>query len=146
MDLLHGLPGSLTVPAHSTASSLSWHFHLDFRGIGADSTTKPTCGTIAYLIAQALLGLQMSHPPFFCTSSSCSVGPWMDIVGFGPNPVATQLAALLVTKGVPCQQAPDRAEAAIKKLGVTATQAALQNHNPCCQATGIQTGLVCLEG
>jgi hypothetical protein len=100
-----------------------------------------TCGTIAYLTAQALLGLQMSHPPFFCTSSSCSVGPWMDIVGFGPNAVATQLAALLVTKGVPCQQAPDRAEAAIEKLGVTATQAALQNHNPCCQATGIQTGM-----
>ena len=132
-----GIPDALTSIAYELACQLCRFFGISSWTFGTSlmipQNHPHTCGTIAFLTARALLGLSWTSEDALVLSLHqnllCS-GPSLGVIGYGPTSVATQLAALLATKGVPCQLAPERAEAAIKKFGVAATQAALQATNP----------------
>ena len=87
-----------------------WHVcrHLGFHGLHTDAT---------------ILGLH-----------ECLLGLWTfgsspHLHGLGPQTVETQLAALLVTKGVPWTAVSERATAAVHKLNSTSVQRALQQAN-----------------
>lgn len=134
-----GLPGSLHVHAERLASCLSTlkgHLHWTFDVSSIFPHEAPcTCGTIALLFLKVFLGLSVPHSPnvildlrhlllrsqpAICRSSEL-------LIGLGPYPVEQQLAVLLQTKGF---QLPERAAAAVQKLGAAADQAALQQKNP----------------
>eukprot|EP00438_Fugacium_kawagutii_P005625 Skav235143 [mRNA] locus=scaffold1072:54894:59036:- [translate_table: standard] len=97
-----------------------------------------TCGTIALLHACALLGFhglfteeQILDMHLALRQCSWTFEPDLEpyLHGQGPPDVQTQLATLLVTKGVPGPLASDRAAAAIQKLGVSPVQQALRSQN-----------------
>jgi hypothetical protein len=118
--------------------SLPWkgHLHWTFDVSSIFPHEAPcTCGTIALLFLKVFLGLSVPHSPnvildlrhlllrsqpAICRSSEL-------LIGLGPYPVEQQLAVLLQTKGF---QLPERAAAAVQKLGAAADQAALQQKNP----------------
>eukprot|EP00435_Cladocopium_sp_Y103_P017800 s1742_g4.t1 len=133
-----GFPGHLTIAAASLARSLTsllGFSSMDFRVSHWILQTAPhTCGTIALLHTchhlglcgdltdEMILGL---HEHLLGTSRS----PF-SLLGFGPQTVETQLAALLVSKGVPWTSVSERATAALHKLGHPAVLNALQQANP----------------
>ena len=132
-----GLPGSQTLSAWQLAGILSHHYGIASWTFTASmlmpQCSTITCGTITYLTARALLGLSWISEPWAVLQLHHQLrhlGSAAGLFGLGPNPIATQLAALLATKGVPCQQAPERADAAVRKLGAVAVQSALQSPNP----------------
>eukprot|EP00438_Fugacium_kawagutii_P000487 Skav216947 [mRNA] locus=scaffold3396:193301:197611:+ [translate_table: standard] len=95
-----------------------------------------SCGTIALLHAAAVLGLYGQVQPVDILRLHTVLHGFQQpvqkeepLVAFGPD-LQAQLAALLVTKGVPGNVAADRAGAALQKLGGHAVQFALRQKNP----------------
>ena len=145
-----GLSDALLPAAWTLAHILS--VQLGFRALTFEvssslSQSAPhTCGTIALLHAcryldfhglvtdEMILGL---HSHFQSLIPSSSTVP--RAIGLGPQTVDSQLAALLVTKGVPWTAVAERASAAVQKLGQTAVQGALQQANPWAALKGLTT-------
>ena len=103
---------------------------------------RHTCGTIALLHAGCYLGILGLldrhsmlglHAWLQSLPQDCQFGSIL--IGFGPNDIQSQLAALLASKGVPIASAPSRATAAIQKLGLSSTQHALPPAGQCLAST-----------
>ena len=139
-----GLPDHNRRAAGHLASAISEALCLNWTFSALNLVTQEdtfTCGTIAIFHAAALLGFFglpdrqaiLALHQWLSQRPHLGLGfldPWTYGYGPGPADVQAQLAALLATKGVPTGTAADRAGAAIKKLTVTAIQAALASANP----------------
>ena len=135
---LDGLPHKLQTEAFLLAQHLSLHLGFGFVPVRLETwicqTSSITCGTIAIAHMTLALGLSGTfsdanidrlHGLLCCRNRQAS---WM--VGYGPgSDTASQLSALLATKGVPASDAASRAAAAIKKLGESAIAQALKQSN-----------------
>ena len=96
--------------------------------------TSVECGTIAFLHLGGLLGLWTSCPDGFSTSLHSNLLAMQSRIGLGPvsneTAVITWLENFLPSKGVPPEAALVRAQLAVKKLGVSTLQKAVQAPDP----------------
>ena len=133
-----GLRHGLLPQALDLARAISGLLRMDFRGVKCGQVVCQmddiSCGTVAICHMLLSLGLEGTfdetsvaklHRLLLCRNSKTS---WM--VGHGPNDTPAALAALLVTKGVPADEAAARSQAAIQKLGLSQVQTALKQTNP----------------
>lgn len=146
-----GIQGRLLTEAQQLAKILSVELSLDwtFSSFSLHTQDDPfSCGSVALLHVGSLLGLFgrvttevvfalhewiLRHAPVISTAPTLTCpGKAGSVYGCGPSTSDTQaqLAALLATKGVPLQLAPERASSAIAKLSSTAIQSALSQNNP----------------
>ena len=137
---LDGLPDQLTSAARLLALKITELFDGEFIDFRTDcklhQRAPTTCGTIALLhvcFQLGLCGLPSDEMILGLHEHLLSLVLSSDtprVIGLGPHTVEGQLAALLVTKGVPWTVVSERAAAALLKLGSVAIQNALQQANP----------------
>ena len=134
-----GMPGRALPGGHNLVRHLSRRCSVPCRSIALSMLFRQeddfTCGTIALAHLAACLDLTYYQPILtahfhILKTSSASSG----LVGYGPLPaqdlVASQLAELLVDKGVFREHVADRAQQALKKLPRSDVQQALQSKHP----------------